>query len=457
MYEAGATLQQIAERYGLGRLRIGELFKEAGFEIRRRGTPPQGHTVKEMYAFYEAGATLEAVAYKFSITPRRLGELFRRDGFVVRRRGTRLTEYPVKEMYEVYQRGASLKEVATRFGVSPSLVGQLFKREGLAVRPRQRAVLSAEYPVAEMHALYQSGASFREVGERYGLNALNVSELFSRAGLPKRSDSKPALSDAEIEARKGQANPRVLAMYQSYERGATLVEIGDDFGITRERVRQLFKKAGLQTRTVSAAAALKQAANLQRADEIVERFRDLKDSVAVASELDIPKNIVTSVLRERLSPGEYRGLTASTKVGSAKRFTDRELIEFLIEANRELGGTLTGTAFNVLARSRHTADGRAWPSKQTYFLRFGSWRKALITAQLDANPSSAVAGRGRYGPQRCAAALREAHLSLGKVPTRADYERWYSNGQEGRQPSPSTVIKRCGTWRDALRLAELIA
>lgn len=37
-------------------------------------------------------------------------------------------------------------------------------------------------------------------------------------------------------------------MYALYQDGATLEEVGADYGITRERVRQLFKKAGLQTR-----------------------------------------------------------------------------------------------------------------------------------------------------------------------------------------------------------------
>jgi DNA-binding transcriptional regulator LsrR (DeoR family) len=454
LYQTGASLRQVGERFGLHRLRVGELFKEAGLAARPRGAHLRrdAYPVQEMHEMYGRGATLEEVSYKYSITPHRLSALFREHGLAVRPRGTPSTEYPVKEMYEVYAQGASLREVGERFGVSSQLVGQLFRKEGLAIR--QRGVLTTEHPVEEMYALYESGATFREVGERYGLSAFNISEMFSRAGLAKRSDSKPELSAAEIEARKRGASPRVLEMYELYEHGATLEEIGDDFGITRERVRQLFKQAGLQTRTISATAALKQAADHQRADEIVDCFRQVKDLAVVAQELDIPKNVVTKVLRERLSPREYRELTASASAGPAKRFTDAELIEFLIEASSELGGTLTGTAFNVLARSRYTADGRLWPSKQMYALRFGSWRGALIGAQLDANPSSPVAGKGRFGTEQCVEALREVHLSLGKVPTRVEYERHW-HGAEGRLPSSSTVIKRCGTWSEALRLAEL--
>lgn len=455
LYQTGTTLTQIGERFDLNRMRVGELFKEAGLAVRPRGAHSRKNTypVQEMHEIYQGGTTLEEVAYKYSIAPYRLSALFREHGLAVRPRGTPSATYPVEEMYEVYEQGASLTGVGEHFGVSSQLVRRLFREHGLAVRGR--GVLSAEYPVAEMYALYQRGATFREVGEKYGLRAHKVSELFSRAGLARRSASKPELSRAEIQARKREASPRVLEMYELYEHGATLEEIGDDFGITRERVRQLFKQAGLQTRTTSATAALKQAADHQRGEEIVDCFRQVKDAANVAQELDIPKNIVTSVLRERLSPREYRELVAGTTAGTAKRFADAELIGFLIEANAELGGTLTGTAYNVLARDRHTADGRAWPSKQMYAMRFGSWRDALITAQLDANPSSPVAGKGRFGQTQCIEALREAHLRFGKVPTRAEYERYW-HGSRDSLPSSSTVRKVCGSWSEALRLAGLV-
>jgi len=38
-------------------------------------------------------------------------------------------------------------------------------------------------------------------------------------------------------------------MHALYRQGATLEEVGEQYGITRERVRQLFKEAGLATRS----------------------------------------------------------------------------------------------------------------------------------------------------------------------------------------------------------------
>jgi DNA-directed RNA polymerase sigma subunit (sigma70/sigma32) len=42
---------------------------------------------------------------------------------------------------------------------------------------------------------------------------------------------------------------RVREMHSLYQQGATLEEVGELYGITRERVRQLFKEADLPTRS----------------------------------------------------------------------------------------------------------------------------------------------------------------------------------------------------------------
>jgi hypothetical protein len=42
---------------------------------------------------------------------------------------------------------------------------------------------------------------------------------------------------------------RVQEMYALYQDGATLNKVGERYGVTRERVRQLFNKAGLATRS----------------------------------------------------------------------------------------------------------------------------------------------------------------------------------------------------------------
>jgi hypothetical protein len=97
-------------------------------------------------------------------------------------------------------------------------------------------------------------------------------------------------------------------------------------------------------------------------------------------------------------------------------------------------------------------DGRSWPSHQTAFLRFGSWKAALEHAGLPANPSTPIAGRLLFTDGHCIDAILEVERSVGHLPTAAEYER-YSAKMAGVLPSLATVRKRFGTWRNALEAA----
>ena len=137
-----------------------------------------------------------------------------------------------------------------------------------------------------------------------------------------------------------------------------------------------------------------------------------------------------------------------------KKYSDEELLEILREANTELGGILTTSAYDELAKRHHFLDGRPWPTHQTHFLRFGSWREALLTAGLAANPSSPIAGQRLFDQSHCIDAIRHVHRELGSVPTLSDYEG-VAKASNGALPSTATIRHRCGSWTDALRMAQL--
>ena len=340
-------------------------------------------------------------------------------------------------MYELYAQGATLAQVGEQFGVSPSHVSKLFKGAGLKVRRRGTSRTSRTRPlIPEMYALYEQGASLREVGEQFGISMGYVGNLFKDAGLTTRA--APAAN-------------RTPEMYALYEQGATLQEVGDEFGVSRERVRQVFSDAGLKIRSMSEVALLKRETDRQRVEEILESFYRLKNLRLVALELEIALSTVRSVLRERLPRGEYRMIGRKP---AKKTYSDEELIGFLVEANGALGGTLTNAAYNAFARGRRMTDGRPWPTHQAPLLRFGSWRNALIAAGLHANPSSPITGKTRFDTDVCVEAIRTVNRELGEIPTARAYEQYVQSRGE-TLPSASTVRHRCGTWNEALRMAGL--
>lgn len=211
-------------------------------------------------------------------------------------------------------------------------------------------------------------------------------------------------------------------MYAKYDNGASLREVGEEFGLTGERVRQLFARNGLKTRSrLEAKAHLKaarEAALQAEREEMRKRRRTSADWIE-------------------------------------KKYSDVELLQILRDASDAIGGVLTTSGYDQFAKGRSFIDGRPWPTHQTPFNRFGSWRKALLAAGLAANPSSPIAGQRIFDPNHCIDAIRHVHRQVGAVPTFSEYES-IARASNGAFPSGATVRNRCGSWTEALRMAELV-
>jgi Homing endonuclease associated repeat len=212
---------------------------------------------------------------------------------------------------------------------------------------------------------------------------------------------------------------RIEKMHALYRTGSSLRTVGAEFGISAERVRQLFRDNGLRTRSRKEQRAL------------------LKDK------------------RERQKRAETGRDDKTPRPPSAwveKKYTDEELLEVLRETSEALGGILTTHAYNHYAEGHTFPDGRPWPSHQTHFHRFGSWRQSLLSAGLAANPSSAISGQRIFDRSQCIDAVRHVGRELNGRPSLKQYEM-LARKSNGGLPSAATVRNRCGSWSEALRLA----
>lgn len=98
--------------------------------------------------------------------------------------------------------------------------------------------------VRAMHARYSEGASLGDVGAEFGISAVRVSQLFKAAGLPTRKGPGPGFRARNDAARL----ERARAMHEAYETGLTYAQVAERFGVTKVRVSQLFAWAGLPSR-----------------------------------------------------------------------------------------------------------------------------------------------------------------------------------------------------------------
>jgi Homing endonuclease associated repeat/Sigma-70, region 4 len=241
-------------------------------------------------------------------------------------------------------------------------------------------------------------------------------------------------------------------MYAEYQAGATLEEVGARAGITRERVRQLFKAAGLATRSRELAGAQKQEARALRVDQhrrlIVEGFRDGMDLKTIGEEHSFGMKTIRKILKADMPAREYQRLTRKPM---ASRYTDQELLACLRQAAAVGTGMLTMRSYTDYAERRRKRKGKPWVSSQTYVARFGSWADGLKAAGLEANATPAWKTK-RIDREECVAAIRSVSKTLGRIPTAEEYGQ-HARASEGSMPSLATVKKRCGSWFDAVGMA----
>lgn len=223
---------------------------------------------------------------------------------------------------------------------------------------------------------------------------------------------------ADCGPTESQMERRVEKMHALYRAGRSLRAVGEEFGISGERVRQLFRDNGLKTRNRRESQTL-----------LWERYEKK------------PAERKSSAQRK---PSEW----------IEKKYNDEELLHTLRETSEAIGGILTTSAYNDFAKVQRFPDGRQWPSHQTHFQRFGSWREALLTAGLAANPSSAISGQRIFGKGQCIDAVRHAQRELDEVPTLNQYEA-LARRSNGALPSAATIRNRCGSWSKAVELARV--
>jgi transposase len=262
-------------------------------------------------------------------------------------------------------------------------------------------------------------------------------------------EAQPGVKEANVGA------DRAAEMYEMYAGGATLQQVGAWHNISRERVRQVFKRYGYSIRTVRDVAERTRALEVRRADDILSTHTELKDVREVARRLGVSQVTVRDVVRAAERANPQPASRSRRKFGSTrKRYSDEELLECLKIASQELGGVLTTEAYVDFVKERTLGDGRPWPSSQVYRLRFGSWVDALHKAGLRANARTPIAGRPLFTVAHCTDAVGHLARQLGHAPTAAEYDL-AARASGGALPSLATIRQRCGGWLGALRAAGL--
>lgn len=226
------------------------------------------------------------------------------------------------------------------------------------------------------------------------------------------------------------------------DRGATLQEMGDALGVTRERARQLLGKFGLRERQREGKALAAQAERDRHAEEIMVRFSHGLDEAEIAAGLGVPASLVTIVIRDHATQemrARRRAARSSRRSAGSLRYSNEDLLDAIRWAVAQCEhSTISSGEYDRLA-AEHSL-----PSKMLISTRFDTWSAAMRAAGFE--PKGA--GRGNYTRKWTAGACRRALIALvsemGEPPTVNQYELIASG--DDALPSLATVRNRLGVW-----------
>lgn len=232
-----------------------------------------------------------------------------------------------------------------------------------------------------------------------------------------------------------------------YAAGATLQEIGQKYGITREAVRQILVKCsqGLDLSFKEATDALKAAreaeAHAYQESRVLAWSQQNPGLPLSQAEKDLGMDAaqVRRYLQDRVK--YHPRPTSETQRGNRQRWSDEDLLQMIRQCKEETG-RITANCFN------QWSVARGGPTKQTPTNRFGTWAQAV--EQAGVSGTYAVQRKRAYQETDFWAALVEYCQSSTDNFSVEGYENW----QREKENRPSATLLR---YRLKLGWPEMIA
>jgi hypothetical protein len=242
---------------------------------------------------------------------------------------------------------------------------------------------------------------------------------------------------------------RTLWMVELLKGGQTLQEVGDKAGVSRERVRQLVKKAG-----VGSIRKLRSAEIAVRSEaEAMLRSSLHADIVAhpgttvggIASRLGLSSETVENLM---IPSGRklVRGIAGSSTF--RQRWSDNQLLQ-LLRVAATYSWPLTTAAYDELV-SIGEVDG---PTAQVYFKRFESWIAACQLAGVESGEPWNRTYESNWSNDDLCKFVGDYLVDPATSGTIAEFGQWL-RGVPGA-PSIPTLRNRLGTWSEMRELALL--
>ena len=249
-----------------------------------------------------------------------------------------------------------------------------------------------------------------------------------------------------------------LIMLALAEEGLTLDEIGNQFSVTRERVRQLIAALGISIRS------LRHQQNSVREQNQVEKIKAINNWIGThpgcfLSEVSTALNVLESDI-QKLCPQTCRKLVlgGSPKKSSENysKYSRDQILEAIRNAYELRNPSMTmysahetqpvsGTYYEKLRQS----DSIYGPSQARIIQIFGTWKNACQEAGVPSLDSYRKNYDLRWSDEELVLQLAE-FISSNFSPSVEGFDEW-SRCKEGRCSS-GTIRNQLGAWSDSYQL-----
>lgn len=243
---------------------------------------------------------------------------------------------------------------------------------------------------------------------------------------------------------------REQRMAQMRLAGKTLEQIGREFGVSRERVRQILRDAGGPTRSdVNDAKRKRQMAIRDRLRrDVEESVRPLLAARGPMSALEVAEHtgLHVEIVAEHWPTDLVHMRIRETK-GVEQTWADDEIYESLREA-AIYEFPLTAKGYSDLLRVGQVRG----PSLQRINQRFGGWANACEGAGVEHGGSGRSANESRWTDNELLAFVRDYLVDPDWPNSSRHFDEW-KRANAPDAPSFQTLRNRLGSWTKAKRAA----
>lgn len=288
---------------------------------------------------------------------------------------------------------------------------------------------------------YNNNKKIAEIAAQHGVSEQTVLTIVRNARADGQVTREPRVRHAsEIDPTR---NERIVAMYNA---GSTLNDIGEYFGLTRERVRQILNKIGVDRRSMTEHTEINKLKVMAMYGRSIDVAFDEVRSIGKVVE-QFKGKIPARWVRQYLEPRKFEALRTNN---APQLWSNEEIVSILRRASDGKGSLSIGE-YRKWRNSISDSSTRP-PTHTVISWRFGSWRQAVTVAGLAEHVSRRQYSR-RWDSDAAVHAVAtyvDEATSSGVRPTFSGYDAW--SRQRPDYPSSAYIRHLTGmSWSQILR------